>query len=44
VSVFKRGFGGEDVAYLHSQDLVIDNFRYLINYFVEVARKRLRKV
>lgn len=44
VSVFKRGFGGEDVSYLHSQDLVIDNFRYLINYVVEVARKRLRKV
>lgn len=44
VSVFKRGFGGEDVAYLHAQDLVIDNFRYLINYFVEVARKRIRRV
>lgn len=44
VSVFKRGFGGKDVAYLHAQDLVIDRFRYLINYFVEVARKRLRKV
>ncbi len=44
VSVFKRGFGGEDVSYLHAQDLVIDNFRYLINYFVEVARKRLRRV
>jgi lipid II:glycine glycyltransferase (peptidoglycan interpeptide bridge formation enzyme) len=44
VSVFKRGFGGEDVSYLHAQDLVIDKFRYLINYFIEVARKRLRKV
>lgn len=44
VSVFKRGFGGKDVAYLHSQDLVIDNFRYLINYTIEVVRKKIRRV
>ncbi len=44
VSVFKRGFGGEDAAYLHAQDLVIDNLWYLTNYIVEIVRKRLRKV
>ncbi len=44
VSVFKRGFGGEDVAYLHAQDLVIDWMRYLVNYSVEWVRKKLRKV
>ncbi len=44
VSVFKRGFGGQDVSYLHAQDLVIDKFRYLINYLVEMVRKRIRKV
>ncbi len=44
VSVFKRGFGGEDIAYLHAQDLVIEKYRYMINYLIEIARKRLRRV
>lgn len=44
VSVFKRGFGGEDVEYLHAQDLVINKFRYSISYFIESIRKRLRRV
>lgn len=44
VSVFKRGFGGKDVSYLHARDLVIDNFRYMINYVIETLRKKIRKV
>lgn len=44
VSVFKRGFGGEDVNYLHAQDLVISKPRYLINYIIEVLRKKIRRV
>ncbi|MBU4098453.1 peptidoglycan bridge formation glycyltransferase FemA/FemB family protein [Patescibacteria group bacterium] len=44
VSVFKRGFGGQDVSYLHAQDLVIDNFWYLINYVTETLRKKIRRV
>lgn len=44
VSVFKRGFGGEDVEYLHAQDLVIDRNRYLFNFAVEMVRKKVRRV
>ena len=44
VSVFKRGFGGEEVSYLHAQDLVINKGRYLINSLVEHVRKRIRHV
>lgn len=44
VSVFKRGFGGQDVAYLHAQDFVIDRKRYFLNYLVENIRKRIRKI
>lgn len=44
VSVFKRGFGGQDISYLHAQDLVIHDIRYLINYFIESVRRRIRRV
>jgi len=44
VSVFKRGFGGEDVAYVHAQDLVIAPLRYAVNYFFENLRKKLRRL
>ena len=42
VSVFKRGFGGQDIEYLHAQDLVINPFSYKINQAIELARKKLR--
>ncbi|HMS50033.1 MAG TPA: peptidoglycan bridge formation glycyltransferase FemA/FemB family protein [Candidatus Saccharibacteria bacterium] len=42
VSVFKRGFRGEDVEYLHAQDLVINRVKYIPNFVVEYARKRRR--
>lgn len=42
VSVFKRGFRGDDVAYLHAQDLVLNWPRYLPNLLLETYRKRTR--
>lgn len=39
VSVFKRGFGGEDVEYLHARDLVINPVAYKFNLFIEKFRK-----
>ncbi len=44
VSVFKRGFGGQDVAYLPAHDLVINPVRYAFNYTVESIRHRLRRL
>ncbi len=43
LSLFKRGFGGEDVAYLPAQDLVIDSGKYLVNYWVEKIRRQIRR-
>lgn len=44
VSVFKRGFGGEDVAYVPAQDLVIDAKRYPLTFLFETARRKFRKL
>jgi lipid II:glycine glycyltransferase (peptidoglycan interpeptide bridge formation enzyme) len=44
LSVFKRGFGGADCAYLPAHDLIIDSLKYKINLLVETSRKKLRKV
>jgi lipid II:glycine glycyltransferase (peptidoglycan interpeptide bridge formation enzyme) len=44
LSLFKRGFGGEDFEYLHAQDLIINYPRYLVNYLVEFLRKKFRNV
>lgn len=44
LSLFKRGFGGEDFEYLHAQDLVINSARYMLNLIVESMRKRIRNV
>lgn len=43
VSVFKRGFGGEDVAYLPAHDLVISP-AYIVTYAFETARRKIRKL
>lgn len=43
-SVFKRGFGGQDIAYLHARDLVINQPRYLANLALEMARAKVRRV
>lgn len=42
VSLFKRGFGGEDVQYLHAHDIVINYPKYIINFSVETIRKKIR--
>lgn len=43
LSLFKRGFGGSDVAYLPAQDLVINQKRYLFDYWFEKIRRNLRR-
>lgn len=42
VSVFKRGFRGEDVEYLHARDLALNKAKYLPNFVIESVRKRRR--
>ncbi len=44
VSVFKRGFGGEDIEYMHARDLIINPLSYKINWLIETARKKVRRV
>ena len=44
VSVFKRGFCGQEVAYLHAHDLVINRSGYLIDLIIETARKHIRHI
>lgn len=44
LSLFKRGFGGDDFEYLHAQDLIINKFKYTINFLIEILRKKLRNV
>jgi lipid II:glycine glycyltransferase (peptidoglycan interpeptide bridge formation enzyme) len=44
ISLFKRGFGGEDVAYLPAHDLVVSPARYALNYMIESIRHRVRKL
>lgn len=44
VSVFKRGFGGHDVAYVPAQDLIVDRLRYGLNYAIELGRKKMRRL
>lgn len=44
VSVFKRGFGGQDLEYLHARDLVISPLAYKLNWLIEMARKKGRRV
>jgi lipid II:glycine glycyltransferase (peptidoglycan interpeptide bridge formation enzyme) len=44
LSLFKRGFGGQDFEYLHAQDLIINKPRYLITYLIELFRKKIRRV
>ena len=44
VSLFKRGFGGQDIEYLHAHDLVLNKTRYLVNLTIEKARKKVRRV
>lgn len=42
VSVFKRGFRGQELHYLGTSDLVINPIKYKLNWVVEVLRKKSR--
>ena len=44
LSVFKRGFSGQDIHYLNAQDLIISRPWYLLNATVENVRKRARSL
>lgn len=44
LSIFKRGFGGEEVEYLPAQDLILNKPLYLINTSIEQLRKKMRRV
>ncbi len=44
ISIFKRGFGGKDFAYLHAHDLVIRPLAYVKNFIIEYVRNRLRRL
>lgn len=44
VSLFKRGFGGEEMEYLHARDLAISWPKYLINWSIEEFRRRSRRL
>lgn len=43
VTTFKRGFGGQDAIYLPAHDLVLSG-RYLLNWLVEMVRKKMRRL
>ena len=42
VTTFKTGFGGEQVEFIHAQDIVINPVKYLITKIIEEARKKKR--
>lgn len=44
LSLFKRGFGGVDIEYLHAQDYIISYPHYIVNYIIEFIRKKTRHV
>ena len=42
-SLFKRGFGGRQITYLHAHDLPL-NWKYWIDWSIEMTRKNLRNL
>ena len=42
VTTFKTGFGGEVVEYIPAHDLIINKFKYLLDWIVEAARRKKR--
>lgn len=43
VTIFKKGFGGKRIDWLHAQDLPISNYYYATRIF-ETVRKKLRRL
>ena len=44
VSVFKRGFGVDELHYTPAHDLVVNRFKYFKTWFIETIRRRSRHV
>lgn len=44
VSVFKRGFGVEELRYVPAHDLVLDRFAYMKTWIIETVRRKVRNV
>jgi len=44
VSVFKRGFGGQEIKYIPAHDLILNSLKYLPIYLFETARKKIRRL
>lgn len=44
VSQFKRGFGVEELKYIPAHDLILNKFKYLLDWSVETLRKKIRHV
>jgi len=44
VSVFKRGFGVEDLKYLPAHDLILKPLPYSFNWLIETLRRKIRHV
>lgn len=44
VSVFKRGFGVQELRYVPAHDIVINRLAYLKTFVIETVRRKFRKV
>ena len=44
VSVFKRGFGVDELKYVPAHDLILAPGKYRLNWIVETVRRKIRKV
>ena len=44
VSVFKRGFGVDELRYVPAHDLILNPVKYAIDWTVETIRRKVRKV
>lgn len=42
VTTFKTGFGGEQVEFIHAQDIVINPAKYIVTKVIEEVRKKKR--
>lgn len=42
VTTFKTGFGGEQVEFIHAQDIVINKIKYIRTKAIEEIRKKIR--
>ena len=44
VTTFKTGFGGKVVNFVPAHDLVVSKLKYIPDFFVETARRRVRRL